>query len=126
MKPGTIIITTCKDIPLFCHHIGVVGKNGEVWNNTPAKENSIGGNVVRQPIREFMSGRKVIEIHNEVVDVEQIETYAASVMHKRWHPTEFNCEDFVEEAVTGKKYSLLKITWIGFLLIMFMYGTQKK
>lgn len=126
MKPGTIIITTCSDIPVFCHHVGVVSVDGQVWNNTPAKKNRDGGNVVKQPIGEFMAGRRVIEAVSSEIDLGRLERYAESNSKRKWHPLDYNCEDFVEEAVNGKKFSLLKNTWVILLIIIAIYGSQGK
>lgn len=123
MKPTIkILTTTCTGVPM-CYHMGIlICENGHqvVYNKTPSLANAYGGNIISQPISEFMKGRKLISVRALDMSAEVIKRYACGQKLKKWNAFHFNCEDFVTEAVYADRKSSLRssnLTICAFALI---------
>jgi S-adenosylmethionine synthetase len=99
-KEGDILVTNCHDYPLLvCKHYGVVAIVNHklcVFNNTPSKTNRFGGNIVCQPINEFLSERKVIRVEHSNIKTEDIIKYCLPRKKHKW-TTFYNCVKFVKD-----------------------------
>lgn len=103
---GDIIYTTCSGLPA-CYHVGVVvADKGRlcVYHNTPTLKNNWGGNVVAQPLEDFLIDRKVIKIVKAGIQPDIVKQHAFDNRFKKWEVF-YNCEDFVNEAHAGNKGS---------------------
>jgi len=74
IKQGDIITTSCSRVAL-CSHIAVVidrGEGLEVAHHTTDQVNELGGNTVIQPLNDFMSDRKLINIIDAKVPLQNV------------------------------------------------------
>jgi hypothetical protein len=105
-KEGDILVTNCHDYPLLvCKHYGIVAIVDHklcVFNNTPSKTNRFGGNIVCQPINEFLADRKVIKVVPSNITTEDIEKYCLPRKKLRW-TTFYNCVKFMNELTKQKR-----------------------
>jgi hypothetical protein len=98
-QEGDIIITKCNDWPWPCKHYGIVGNYNNrlcVFNNTPSKTNSYGGNVVAQPLHDFLAERCILQVNKSNIKSADILDYCKIVKNKRW-TMDYNCVRFIED-----------------------------
>lgn len=119
LNDGDIIYTSCIGIPL-CHHVGiVVFESGYpiIYNNSPRAKNRFGGNIVAQPITEFMKGRTFIKTVSAPNCSDVVRKYSYEKRYERWNALSFNCEDYVNDVMYCSRKSQLRNTWQLALLI---------
>lgn len=128
-RNGDYIVSRIKSNPLLTHSGLVVIEKGEVfvYHNTPVEINAIGGNVVKQSIKEYEETRDVISIQRTSLTKEQIEQASNDLAHKKFDIVMFNCEHFVYFIKKGKFISpqMAKWTLIGVGALMLIYFMQK-
>lgn len=97
---GDILVTNCHDYPLLiCKHYGIVAIVNHklcVFNNTPSRVNKVGGNIVCQPINDFLSDRKVIAVKKTNIKTDEILKYCKPRKNAKWTMA-YNCEKFITE-----------------------------
>jgi len=97
---GDILVTNCINYPLFlCNHFGIVVKvNGKycVVNNTPSRVNKYGGNIVCQPIHDFLKERKVLNVVKTKITLKQVEDYIKKYPNRKW-TLGYNCKTFIDD-----------------------------
>lgn len=96
IKPGNILIVT-TNLP-FVKHIGIcVTLNNELYvlHNTPSKFNVYGGNVIFEPLTEFMNQRKILKIIECYISNEFIVSNSMMYKFHKWDAKFFNCENFI-------------------------------
>ena len=99
-----------------------------VYHNTPVEINSLGGNVVKQNIKEYEETREIFSIKRTSLTKEHIEQSANDLAHKKFDLLMFNCEHFVNFA-SSKKYvsgQVIKLTGIALLGILVYYLIKTK
>jgi hypothetical protein len=92
------LLTAEVDIFPFITHKGLVVVDNEipyVWHNTPVKKNGYGGSVIKEPLAEWLSTRKVTAVEKTNLDKEHIEGMSLSMKEKAFDLLDFNCEHFV-------------------------------
>lgn len=102
---GDMVQVNCSNLP-FCYHLGIVtNENGRlyVYHNTPTLQNSYGGNIIRQPIEDFLKGRAYIGKKNIPVDMQHLKRYIWNNRQRKWHLGQFNCIRFVDEILKFKR-----------------------
>ena len=128
-RNGDYIISKIKSNPLLTHAGLVVIEKGEVfvYHNTPVEINSLGGNVVKQNIKEYEETREIFSIKRTSLTKEHIEQSANDLAHKKFDLLMFNCEHFVYFIKNGEYISpqIAKWTLIGVGAIMLLYFLQK-
>jgi hypothetical protein len=103
-KTGDIIKTTCH-IPM-CFHLAVIYVIDDkvyVFNNAPSKSNVFGGNIVFQPIEEFLSDRRLIETYSSPLTERDILNYTNTNKKRKWDDINYNCETYVNEMMGKDK-----------------------
>lgn len=126
-KTGDIIHRTCP-FPLITHVGIVVNENQKsfVYHNTALKKNESGGNVVKMPIDEFLKLGKIIKVTKSELSADQIILHAFKVRAKKYSALFYNCEDFVNEVVKGRKGSPQRVGWIGAGIAAFFVRNKLK
>jgi hypothetical protein len=99
-KTGDIIKTDCH-IP-FCYHLAICvvdGNNVYVYNNTPVHQNEYGGNIILQPINDFIDGdnRKIFSVKSSNLSQNDIINYVNNNKSRVWDSVTFNCETMMNE-----------------------------
>lgn len=121
---GDIVYTTCTGMPI-CYHVGIIiYDNGQpmVYNNTPKLKNIVGGNILAQPLDDFFKDRKLINTIPSNVCPDDVRQYSDDMAHHTWDALQYNCEDYVNEIVNGRRYSELRQTWmLGGLLAWLIF-----
>lgn len=113
LNPSDIIVATCPEMPI-CYHVGiVVFENGMpiIYNNTPSAQNMFGGNVVAQPLNQFLKGRKIIRTIPTRCTPGSIEEVALNHRYKKWNHLTYNCEDFISQITNGEQQSPIRVAW---------------
>lgn len=105
-REGDILITNCINYPLIlCNHFGIVvvvdGKYC-IFNNTPSRVNKFGGNIVCQPISDFLNNRKVIRTIHTNITTSQVERYVKQNPSRKWS-LGYNCNTFIKEIQNAYK-----------------------
>jgi hypothetical protein len=96
MKNGTVLFTT-TNVPMVVH-VGVcIVLNGSVYvlHNTPTKKNNFGGNVIIDPLQEFLQNRYILNRIETFLTADYIVHKCANVYRRKWDAKLFNCEDFI-------------------------------
>lgn len=97
---GDILVTNCINYPLFlCNHFGIIViVNGRycVVNNTPSRVNKFGGNIVCQPINDFLKDRNVIRVIHTDINTRKVENYIKKYPNRKW-TLGYNCKTFIDE-----------------------------
>jgi hypothetical protein len=112
---GDVLLTTCANLRIPCWHPAIILiENGAAYayNNTPVATNSFGGNVVRQPLDEFLKNRRILRLVKADLDADFVREYSYGLRFERWNAASFNCEDYVNEVMTGQRYSELRNNYI--------------
>jgi hypothetical protein len=124
LKTGDVIYTDCVDIPL-CQHLGIVYENnGEkmVYHNSPYNKNKFGGSVCCESYEDFIKDREILKVVRTNVKKEEIFLASNRCKSDTWDSMFFNCEDFVNEVVDGKRDSDLrdvyKVAALGIMIIL--------
>jgi hypothetical protein len=117
IRHGDILVTACYPFPgVPCQHRAIVFLEcGEWWvfQNTPGLFNRWGGNIVQQRLEEFLENRKVWKVINAKMDIDCVRRYNHENRERRWHVLLFNCEDYVNQAASGKKFSQLRRKYLA-------------
>jgi len=103
MNEGTII-TTSVNIP-GVQHLGItIILNGtlHVIHNTPTRKNIFGGNIVVEPLNEFLIGRKITNQVHTYITTNFIVQRAFDVSAIKFDAYSFNCEHFIEYVTSFK------------------------
>lgn len=115
IRHGDILVTTCEGIKIPCQHLAIVFYEcGEYWvfQNTPSKFNAWGGNIVQQRLDDFLKERKVKQVIKAKMDIACVKRYNHENRELRWHVLKYNCEDYVNEAAAGKRFSQLRRNYV--------------
>lgn len=113
---GDILVTACEDIKIPCQHRAIAYMEcGQWWvfQNTPSKFNTYGGNIVSTPLDEFLAQRKLHRVINANLDLDCVRQYNSDNRERKWHVLEFNCEDYVNEVASGNRYSQLRRNYLA-------------
>ena len=98
-REGDIITTKCNDWPDPCRHYGIVCNYDNklcVFNNTPSKVNKCGGNIVAQPLNEFLSKRHVLKVNRSNIKSKGVIAYCLKNRFRKW-AIFYNCSKFIED-----------------------------
>jgi len=114
LETGDLNKITAKSNP-FIFHYGIVEKNSEgifIIHNHPDRINSKGGNVVKEPLEEWIKGRDIISVEKTDLKTDDIEKLYQTLKKYKYDFINFNCEHFVNFA-KNKNYvspQILRIT----------------
>ena len=99
-KEGDIITTKCSDYMWpFCKHYGIVANYNNqlcVFNNTPGKTNSAGGNIVAQPLNEFLKERCIMKVEGSNIKSKDVICYSLDRKNVKW-TMGYNCVKYIED-----------------------------
>lgn len=115
LKTGDIIKSTASRNPFLYHRGIVLVEDGQtlICHNTPMHKNEFGGNVVCEPLNEFLAdGRKILEVQPSCLEAEEIAMVTEAVRHIPFHAFTFNCEHYVHLAFECKKKSPQLQGWL--------------
>ena len=130
LKTGDLIKVKADLSPLI-YHYGIIERNQEglfIWHNHPSKKNQDGGNVIKEPLEEWIKGRDIISYQNTGIDIADINTMYEAIKEHKYDFINFNCEHFVNFA-SSKKYvsgQVIKLTGIALLGILVYYLIKTK
>lgn len=113
MEEGTILRRKCP-FPLITHVGILIYNDGKptVYHNTAIKKNEYGGNIVAMPLEEFLAIGDLISTTPTKVDPIFVRKHAFNLRFKKYSALFYNCEDFINELVTGSKGSGQRRKWI--------------
>jgi hypothetical protein len=99
-REGDIITTKCSDYmwPL-CKHYGIVTNYNNkmcVFHNSPGKFNSAGGNIVAQPLNEFLKERCVMKVDRSNIKSKDVIKYSIDRKYIKWNMG-YNCVKYIED-----------------------------
>ena len=98
-KVGDILTTKCNDWPDPCRHYGIICNYNNklcVFNNTPSKTNRYGGNIVAQPLNEFLSERCILKVERSNIKSQDVIAYCMINRKRKWR-IYYNCGKFIED-----------------------------
>lgn len=128
MKEGTILRRKCP-FPLITHVGILIYNSGQlyVYHNTAIKKNEFGGNIVAMPLKEFLAIGELISATPSNIDPVFVRQYAFKMRYKKYSALFYNCEDFINEIINGKKGSPQRRKWLtGFGIAGFFFLNQNK
>lgn len=103
---GDIITATISGNPYYRHKGIILIEKGKVMvaHNTPARKNNAGGNVLVEPLDDFLAaGRSIVSRNPSGITQEQIIKAVEAIRKARFHFLDFNCRDFIFFVRTGKR-----------------------
>lgn len=107
---GDIIYATSAPPGIrFIGHKGIISvENNEVfiYHNTPMKNNEFGGSSIKETLTEFKAaGREIKKVEVSGLSGEEIKTRFDETKHKKFNWIIWNCDQFVNYMLYGKKFS---------------------
>ena len=101
LKTGDTITTKSKLVPLYVHH-GIIERKGEevyIVHLHPDKVNSSGGNLVKEPLRKWLTGgREIVSIQETNLDSATLDQLYKDLKNEKYDHINYNCEHFVNFA----------------------------
>lgn len=131
IKEAKVLRVTIRNplLDLIADHEGLLfEEDGQlvVYHNNPSPDNEHGGNIIKESLADFMEGRELE--WEETVWIETIDFYAYvnANLTRQYHLIEYNCEQFIREALQGAKRSpqlltagkVLKVLGIGIISLV--------
>jgi len=116
---GDLITAKVADLP-FIYHSGIVVKFGElvaVYHNSPGTVNNQGGNVVFEPLHEWLNGREIIAIQPTYLTADYIREQSEKLADKKFNVFGFNCEHYVYLLRDNYAQSP-QLYWFAFVLLL--------
>ena len=109
-KDGDVITSTASPPTsgLFFHRGIILMKKGVpyVYHNTPTKTNPFGGNILLEPLSEYLAaGRKMLSVESTNMTRKELLARNEWLKTKKFHWFEFNCEHYVSGMVDGEPKS---------------------
>jgi len=127
---GSILRRKCP-FPLITH-VGILLYNEEgptVYHNTAIKKNEFGGNIVAMPLEEFLSIGDLISSTPCSIDPNFVRAFAHELRFKKYNALFYNCEDFINDILFGKKGSRQRRKWMtifGVSTISAIFSLKKR
>lgn len=115
IKEAKILRVTIRNpiLDLVADHVGLLfEENGElvVYHNNPSPDNEQGGNIIRESLVDFMFERDLEYEETVWIDTVKFYQYVEANITREYHLLEYNCEQFITEALQGAKRSPQLIT----------------
>lgn len=122
-----LIKAECNNIYPLCIHYGFLVGN-MVIHNTPSKENAYGGNIIIEPYSDFEKDREIFSIEDVNIPEQQILDYYERNKSKKFNAITFNCQQFVNDVLSGKKglSIIIKVALIVGIFVAASGGLKKK
>lgn len=105
LENGDLIKVSTGGLGLI-YHYGIIEKSkGDVFiiHNHPDKINSKGGNVVKEPLKDWIKGRHIISVEKTNLKTSEVRELYEYLKPYKYDFMNFNCEHFVNFA-KGSKY----------------------
>lgn len=120
-----LVKASCNnEYPLCVHYGFLVGD--VVVHNTPDRINPYGGNIVAQSWDGFKSDRQIYAIEETNIPASKIWEYYEKNRTKQFNAFTFNCEQFTNDVISGrKKSSILTKALVLLGLGYFIYKKSK-
>lgn len=112
LKTGDLIKVKSDFMPMIFHY-GIVCREREefcIYHNDPDKKNRSGGNIVKEDLKDWISGKEIVEVTSSGLDITNIENMVSELKSRKYDLIYFNCEHFVNQ-IKGKKYSQQITNW---------------
>jgi hypothetical protein len=101
LKTGDAIVTKSVLLPLYVHY-GIIERDGDKINIIhlhPQKINSSGGNLVKEPLSNYLvGGREIVSVENTNLTKEDIDKIYENLKDEKYDYVNYNCEHFVNFA----------------------------
>jgi len=94
---GDVIKASVKAFPLLFHYGIVTLEYDEIFvhHNTPTQKNVSGGNVIKEPLANFLKSRTVSKVIPTGHSCNFINETSQSLAKRRFNLLSFNCEHFI-------------------------------
>ena len=120
LKTGDTIITKSKLIPLYVHH-GIIERNEDeiyIVHLHPNRLNSSGGNLVKEPLKNWLvGGREIVSVQETNLDSATLAQLYKDLKEEKYDHINYNCEHFVNFAKGDYFVSIQVVKYTGILLI---------
>lgn len=120
IKNGTILIGQIDSFPML-YHKGIT-LDGAVCHNTPSKKNSVGGNLVCEPLETFTKERTIVgALPTDAKDMDIVRT-TLEYMDKPYNMFDNNCDHYVQRAAYGHHSSpqMVVLAAIALLILLIL------
>jgi hypothetical protein len=119
LKTGDMIKVKAEFLPII-HHYGIIQEKGDglyIYHLQPDKKNSDGGNLVCEPLQNYMIGRDVVSVIKTDVTSYDIEKMFEALKKYKYDFIGFNCEHFVNFTTDKKMVSNQVFKWGSIIAI---------
>lgn len=84
-------------LPLLYHYGIISVENGKVYiyHLQTSRENSLGGNLIRDDFKEYVKGREIIEVQNLKINRSEFQDVLEKLKKTKYDLFSNNCEHFV-------------------------------
>jgi len=114
------LLKVSTDTLSIVYHYGIVDKSKDglfIYHNHPDKVNSVGGNVVRESLENWIKGRDILGVEKTGMDISDIEAMYASLKKEKYNFLHFNCEHVVNFAKGNNFISPQVIKWTSIAIV---------
>ncbi len=97
LRTGDIITASIPSLPFIPHKgiLVIINGKGKIYHNTPTLCNVNGGNIVSQPIEDFLKGREILNIEPTGFNSDYINAKTYPLKNKPFDLFSFNCLDYI-------------------------------
>lgn len=109
------LIVTARDWFFINHTALLVEENNQkvVYHIMPDMWNQYGGNVIVEPLNNFLKGREIVAVRPLTTSPEQIRNFAMANATRIYDKIYFNCEHFNALAQNKAAFSPQVRNWVG-------------
>lgn len=121
-KTGDIVKLKSDEYPMISH-IGIVvvedENNAFIYHNTPTMCNEYNGNIVCEPIKNWLNNRIVLSVQKSGLDKDMIIELSNDLATEPYDVFMWNCEHYISYLKNGVKKSP-QIAFFILLLVLFL------
>jgi hypothetical protein len=100
LESGDLIKVKAEILPII-YHYGIIEKTGNdifIIHNQPDKINSKGGNVIKEPLENWIKGRDIVSVEKTDLNTKDLKELYNNLKNYKYDFINFNCEHFVNFA----------------------------
>jgi len=119
LESGDLIKVKAEILPII-YHYGIIEKTGNdifIIHNQPDKINSKGGNVIKEPLENWIKGRDIVSFEKTDLNTKDLKELYNNLKNYKYDFINFNCEHFVNFAKNEKYVSPQVVIWTSLALM---------
>ncbi len=113
LQTGNLVKFKADVMPII-YHYGIIERIGDelyIIHNQTSIKNAYGGNLIREDLREYVKGRKIVSVEKTRFDQNQLSEMTEFLKDKKYHFINNNCERFINYLKSREFVSPQTVKW---------------